>query len=359
VLYWAQEMTIRLAVERRLGISAFVRAEYGKVAGWVVAVPLITTCVTAIISEVSSMASAFEIVGVPIWASVLCISLFLLLLICTGSFRLAEKVGLTVGCFQLVFLVTCFMAKPGFFDILDGFGHFPISNPSYSQLVTANIGGVIMPWMLAYQQSAVALKAPPKSELRNMRLETAFGSVLTQAVMAAVLVTTAAMLPRGTSLSDAKGLAQVLGQILGNEAWGSAVTIFGACGGSMVAAIVVLLCAAWTVEEASTGGLGRAEQTDVTLMERLRERPGYYATAFASVALAAVITFREDDIVALNVFIEVLNGVLMPPVVLALWLLASFRLDADTRLSGCGRLWKGLAFLVCSVFCIASLFQPQ
>merc|ERR1712146_351357 len=113
------------------------------------------------------------------------------------------------------------------------------------------------------------------------------------------------------------------------------------------------------MEEASTGKLGRAEQTDVGFVQRLKERPAYYSTAVLSVALAFVITVRESDIVALNVFIEILNGVLMPPVVFALWILSSYKLSATTRLGGVEKWSKGFAFLVCSVFCIASLFQQE
>ena len=51
-----------------------------------------------------------------------------------------------------------------------------------------------MPWMVFYQQSAVVDKGLTVDHLRHSRIDTAIGSVVTQLVMIAMLVTTAATL---------------------------------------------------------------------------------------------------------------------------------------------------------------------
>jgi len=47
------------------------------------------------------------------------------------------------------------MAHPNLGDIGRSFGHIPLANSSYVFLLAANVGAVIMPWMVFYQQGAV------------------------------------------------------------------------------------------------------------------------------------------------------------------------------------------------------------
>jgi Mn2+/Fe2+ NRAMP family transporter len=51
-----------------------------------------------------------------------------------------------------------------------------------------------MPWMIFYQQGSVVDKGPREPQIRIARLDGALGAVLTQVIMAAILVVTAATL---------------------------------------------------------------------------------------------------------------------------------------------------------------------
>ena len=70
-----------------------------------------------------------------------------------------------------------------------------VANSRYFTLLTANVGAVIMPWMIFYQQEAVIDKGRrglgPRDALRSARLDTATGAVLTQAIMIAIVVASA------------------------------------------------------------------------------------------------------------------------------------------------------------------------
>ncbi|GAB4930619.1 hypothetical protein MAHJHV33_49820 [Mycobacterium avium subsp. hominissuis] len=50
---------------------------------------------------------------------------------------------------------------------------------------------MIMPWMIFYQQGAVVDKHLSESTIRQARYDTAFGAVLTQLIMIAVVITMA------------------------------------------------------------------------------------------------------------------------------------------------------------------------
>ena len=104
-------------------------------------------------------------------------------------------------------------------------------------LVSANIGAVIMPWMVFYQQSAVVEKGLTPDDLPAARLDTVVGSILTQLIMAAVLVAAAAALGTRvvrTSLDTVQQIADALTPVLG-ETTGRLVFGLGVAGAAIVA----------------------------------------------------------------------------------------------------------------------------
>jgi len=82
--------------------------------------------------------------------------------------------------------------------VLHDFVHPPHASAAFLTLLGANVGAVIMPWMVFYQQEAVIDKGRRglnlRSAVRSARLDTAFGAVITQIVMIAVVVAAAATL---------------------------------------------------------------------------------------------------------------------------------------------------------------------
>merc|ERR1719281_1743224 len=332
VLYIAQELTIRLALYRQQGLVGCVRSSFGNIAALIIAVPLIVSCVTAFVTEVANIASAMKILGVPssLTASVTCLGMLALAL--SGSYAKAEKIGLIVGSIQVVFFVLMFAARPSFMEILEDSVQFPISNGAFGNLVTANIGAVIMPWMLAYQQSACALERNSVDELQNHRFETKVGSFITQGVMSAVLIMAAAV--GATEINNVEDLAQLCRKICGNVALGNAVTLSAVIGACIVAAIVVMLCAAWVIEDVAKleqpplDGPAPANEDfrpgqEETVMERVRARPSYFFGIIITIsaALAVVAIGNNDDTGFLDVATQILNGLLMIPIVFVLWYL--------------------------------------
>merc|ERR1719379_544385 len=366
VLYIAQELTIRLALFRQQGLVGCVRSSFGKTAALLIAIPLILSCVAAFVTEVANIASAMKILGVPanLTAFVTCMGMLALAL--SGSYAKAEKIGLMVGSIQVVFFVLMFAAKPSFMEILEDSVKFPITNGTFGNLVTANIGAVIMPWMLAYQQSACALERNSVDELHDRRFETKVGSFITQGVMSAVLIMGAAV--GASEINNVDDLAQLSQKICGSVALGNAVTLSAVIGACIVAAIVVMLCAAWVIEDVvkmeqpPLDGAVIASNEDIrpgseqTVAARVRARPSYFFGIVLTIgaALAVVAIGNNDDTGFLDVATQILNGILMVPVVAVLWYLTSYHLP-ECPLEGTRRWVVGAAFLVCCVFSILGL----
>ena len=127
----------------------------------------------------------------------------------------------------------------------------PLANKEYLYLVAANIGAVIMPWMVFYQQSAVADKKLKPEHFNAARVDTAVGAVVTQLVMAAVLVAAAATIAvhhGGAQLATVGDLSSALTPYLGVTV-GKLVFGLGIIGAGMVAAIVASLALAWGLGE--------------------------------------------------------------------------------------------------------------
>ena len=121
-----------------------------------------------------------------------------------GRYRRVETVGIVLGLLELLFIPAAILAHPHGAALAHGLTHALVPRRPYLTMVAANVGAVIMPWMVFYQQQAVIDKGIRRRHLRMARIDTAMGSVLTQIVMIAIVVAAAATIGRavpGASLS--------------------------------------------------------------------------------------------------------------------------------------------------------------
>ncbi len=184
-----------------------------------------------------------------------------------------------------------------------------------------------MPWMVFYQQSAVVEKRLGVDDLPAARWDTALGAVVTQVIMAAVLVVTAATLGRAgtqTSLDTVQQIAAAITPYLGE---GADRLLFGMgmVGASLVAAIVVTLTAA--------RALGEVMGYHHSLEHTPREAPWFYAVYTLALTIGAVTVASGANLVSLGIGVQVMNALLLPVVLGFLFLLAK-RLPEPYRLEG-------------------------
>jgi Mn2+/Fe2+ NRAMP family transporter len=94
-------------------------------------------------------------------------------------------------------------------------------------MTAAIVGAVFNPWMIFYQQSAVADKKLRPHDLKAARCDTAIGAVLTQCLTGAVLVAAAAKLRDQGTLSSvgeiSNALTPLLGENVGRALFGAGV----------------------------------------------------------------------------------------------------------------------------------------
>jgi Mn2+/Fe2+ NRAMP family transporter len=328
ILYIVQELTVRLGIHSGKGHGELIRDHFGKAWAWLSAAGLAVATIGAILTEFSGVAGVGEIYGVPRIVSVAVSAGFLLVVVLTGSYRRVERVAIALGLFEFAFFLVAYLAHPSMHEMLTQSVRPALGNSQYVYLVSANIGAVIMPWMVFYQQSAVADKRLTAADLPMARLDTALGAILAQLVMAAVLIATAATIGKhdpNASLNSVGDMANALIPFLGSAA-GKLVFSAGVIGAGMVAAIVCSLAFAW--------GLGEVTGYRRSLEDHPLEAKWFYGVYAACVLAGAVLVALVPNLVFLNIAVEVMNALLLPMVLGFLIALAIFALPANVRLRG-------------------------
>lgn len=198
-----------------------------------------------------------------------------------------------------------------------------------------------MPWMIFFQQSAVLDKGLDVSHLRHARWDTAIGAVITQVIMASVLIITAATIGKinpNMPLNTIDEISSAITPILGEQV-GRHLFALGMTGAALVATIVVSLTAAWSIGEVL--GCRRS------LEDHPKEAPLFYAIYTLILILSAVLVgSRIFNLVNLSVSIEVMNALLLPIVLVFLFLLARRAPTEAHRLKGWYAVLVGVIFFI-------------
>jgi Mn2+/Fe2+ NRAMP family transporter len=332
VLYFVQEVTVRLGIVTQKGHGELIRERFGW--GWAAlsVSTLFVAALGALVTEFAGISGAGELFGVPPWLTVSLATVLLIALGLSGSYCRIERVAIAVGLFELAFLPAAIMAHPNLGSMARDLPSIPVANHDYLFFVAANVGAVIMPWMIFYQQGAVIDKGLTIQNLRAARFDTLIGSVLTQLIMIAVVIATAATIGQtaasSQSLNSVRDIATALEPFLG---WGGARVAFGlgVVGAGFIAALVVSLAGSW--------GISEALRRPHSLNSRPWEARWFYLFYTLVHVGGAAIVLSGIPLVQLTLNIEVINAVLLPIVLGFLLVLEARVLPEDLRMKGLHR----------------------
>ncbi|HEY1610741.1 MAG TPA: divalent metal cation transporter, partial [Paraburkholderia sp.] len=294
LLYLLQELTVRLGIFAGRGFGELVRSRFGPTWAGLAAAGLIVSVLGSLVTEFTGVAGVGEMYGVSRAVTLLLAVVALIAIVLTGSHRRVDRIAIALGAFALAFFAVAWSARPSVHGMLRQMAHLPVGDRQFGYLAAALIGATFNPWMVFYQQAAVADKLTSK-DLASARTETAVGAVLTQLLTAAVLVAAAATLsangaPR--SLNSIGEIADALGAEVGPLA-GRLLFGIGVLGAAMVAAIVSSLALAW--------GLGEVLGYRASLEDRPTRAPWFYGVYGISVAGSAYAVWLAPNLVSLNV----------------------------------------------------------
>ncbi|CAK9085686.1 unnamed protein product [Durusdinium trenchii] len=348
VLFMAQDLTVRLGICTGKGHSACIREHFGPRWCWFATTLLLVECVVAMVSEMSGVAATGRLWGMNPLVSVVVASFVIIGAVLGLSYRQIEVIGVTLGAFEMTFLITMLYYHPSVGSMLqDALDH--VADPEYMKLISANIGAVIMPWMIYFQQSAVvARRMRTCTEMDQERTGTLVGSITTQLIMIGALVTLAAAKSGNRDLKSMEEIVRAISPAFGVVA--SKVLISMAfLGGSLCAAFVVALAATWALCEA-------ASLEDAYALEQSpTDAPFFYGSFLSVVVLGALVLLSGVNTVRLNVWVELLDGILMPVAVGFLYLLAiSEVVPEPVRVKGAYKWVTGCVFTIVAAISITT-----
>jgi len=332
-LFMVQELAVRLGLATGLGFGELVRQRFGPAWAWVCGTVLAVAVLGSLVTEFTGIAGIGELYGVPRSVSLPLACLCLLVVVLTGAYRRVERVAIAIGLFELAFLFVAWRAHPGGAAVLADVSDLPLGDARFLFLAAALVGATFNPWMIFYQQSAIAEKGLRRPHRAAARWDTAVGAALTQVVTAAVLAAAAATLGAATlgagspaaALDSVGRISEALTPFLGVQA-GRLLFSAGVLGAATVAALVCSLALAWGIAEVSG-----QRRTPEGVMPRSR---WFHAVYAAGVAGCAGLTGWASDLVWLNIAAQVANAVLLPVLVGTLVALAATALPAEERLRG-------------------------
>lgn len=314
-----QEMSARMGACTGKGLSDLIREEYGLRITFFMMLVLVATNFTNVMAEFAGVASSMELFHVSKFISVPVAAAIVWLIVVKGNYKSVEKVFLTASFFYIAYIIAGVLSRPNWPAAAVSTVRPPheaalFRVPGYVYMVTGIIGATIAPWMQFYLQASVVEKGVTMRDYNKTRIDVLVGSIFAPVVAGFIILACAATLYQSGHrvISDAADAAVALGPLAGR--WAQILFGAGLFNASLFAASILPLSTAYTVCE----GLGFESGLD----KKFGEASVFYWLYTVLVgAGAAVILLPRFPLLKMLVLSQVLNGVLLPFVLIFMLLL--------------------------------------
>ena len=304
-----QEMSARMGAITGKGLSDLIREEFGLRITFFMMLALVITNFFNVIAEFAGVATSLELFGLPRHFTVPAAAALVWLLVVKGNYKTVEKVFLIASFFYLSYIVAGILSRPKWDEALVRTvtppAHSLFADSTYLYLTVGIIGATIAPWMQFYLQSSIVEKGITERQYRAARIDVFVGSIFTDVVAAFIIIACAAtlFLHGHYQIRDAADAAQALRPFAGP--WASMLFAAGLFNASLFAACILPLSTAYTICE----GMGFESGVD----KRFSEAPFFYWLYTILIAAGAgVILLPNFPMLKVAVFSQVVNGVLLP-----------------------------------------------
>ena len=346
-----QEMCARMGVVTGKGLSDLIREEFGLRLTFVVMVLLVIVNFGNVMAEFAGIAGSLELFRLTRYITVPVCAVLVWLLVVKGNYKSVEKVFLAASGFYICYIVAGVLAQPSWHHALEATirppGRRAWRSGGYVYMVVAIIGTTIAPWMQFYLQASIVEKRIPVRRYGASRWDVIIGSIFTDVVAWFIIVACAATLflhGHGRGITVPGDAAEAMKPLAGKYAF--LLFSFGLFNASFFAASVLPLSTAYTVCE----GLGFESGVD----QSFREAPVFYWLYTLLIAGgAAAVLWPHFPLIRITILSQVLNGVLLP-IVIVLMLLLINRKDLMGEHKN-GRAFNAIAWLTAAVVIVLSL----
>jgi len=335
-----QEMCARMGVVTGKGLSDLIREEFGLRLTFVLMILLVLVNFTNVVTEFIGIAGSLHLFHVSEFISVPICAMLVWFLVFRGDYKSTEKIFLVASLVYISYIFAGVLSQPSWHDALLATVQMPQkkvwSDKAYIYMAIGIVGTTIAPWMQFYLQSSVVEKGIRVKAYAASRLDVVVGSFFTDIVAWFIVVACAATLfVHGMgAIQVAADAAEAMRPLAGDYAF--VLFAFGLFNASLFAASILPLSTAYTVCE----GLGLESGVDKTF----KEAPFFYwlYTLLIAGGALTVLILPDTQLVNVAILSQVLNGVLLPVVIILMLLLIN-RKDLMGEYKN-SRIWNGIAW---------------
>jgi len=317
-----QEMTVRLGAATHRGHAELIFDRFGPFWGWFSMVDLMLGNFLTLVTEFIAIRAGLGFFGVPPVVAVLAAWLVLFAALMTHRYWTWERVTLAAAMFNLLFVPVALLSRPHWAAVGSAlFTWKPLPGGLTQEtvlLLLADIGATVTPWMLFFQQSAIADKGLTTRDIRFGRVDTVVGAALAALAAVATIMATAPLFSHGMSAGnfEAAEFAQALQPFVGHL--GSALFALGMFEAGMVAAI--------TISTSSAYAFGEVARRPHSLNLPFQQGKSFYLVLLLEAAAAAgLVLIPGIPLVYIVLVVNVIAVLAMPPALLFLYMLVNDR----------------------------------
>jgi Mn2+/Fe2+ NRAMP family transporter len=318
VLAAVQEMNARMGVVTGKGLADLIRENFGVKVTFYIFLFLLVTDIGNTATEFAGIAGSMTIFGVSKYVSVPLAAGAVWLFVVKGNYRMAERIFLLFSVFLLSYVISAVMAKPDWGVIGTALVHPRLEwDKAYLWMVLGIVGTTVAPWMQFYMQAAVIEKGLKIKKYKFTLVDVILGSVATVVVAFFIIVACGSTLHvHGVHITKAADAAMALEPLAGELA--SEIFAFGLFVASIFSATILPLAAAFYICEAFGFEAG--------INKRFHEAPQFYFLFTAMIVIAVgVILIPGAPLIAITIWTQVLNAILLPVVLICMVRLAGNR----------------------------------
>ncbi|MBS1856651.1 MAG: Nramp family divalent metal transporter [Acidobacteria bacterium] len=315
LLIIAQEMCSRMGAVTGKGLSDLIREEFGLRITFIMMALLVLVNLTNVMSEFAGVATSLELFGISKYISVPLCAVAVWFLVVKGNYQSVEKIFLFACVFYVTYVISGFLVKPDWKSAaLYSVKPVLLVEPAYIYMLIGMVGTTIAPWMQFYLQAAVVEKGVTAKEYAESRIEVIVGCFMTSVIAFFIIVACAGAIYHSKGPTDIRDASEAA---LGLKPFGQYAFLLFSAGlfnASIFAACILPLSTAYSVCE----GLGFESGVN----KRMREAPIFYFLYTALIVVGAgVILIPKFPLVQMILLSQVLNGVLLPLVLIFMILL--------------------------------------
>src|SRR6202165_3631754 len=190
-----QEMTVRLGAATHRGHAELIFDRFGPFWGWFSMVDLMVGNFLTLVTEFIAIRAGLGYFGVPPAVSVIGAWLVLFVALMAHRYWTWERITLFAAMFNLIFIPVALLSHPHWAAIGSALLTWKPLPGGLTQetvlILLSNIGATVTPWMLFFQQSAIADKGLTTHDIRFGRVDTVLGATLAALAALATIVANA------------------------------------------------------------------------------------------------------------------------------------------------------------------------